>query len=617
MELEQFYGGRAFTAYRFFGAHPQKGGVQFCTYAPAARRVCLVGGFNNWQEEEMPRQPGGVFSLLCPAAAPGHLYKYRIYGPGGEAADHADPYGFAMELRPGGASVVASLAAFAFTDGEWMARRTKNYNRPLHIYEVHLGSWKTPGGSPGGWYTYLEIADELIAYALQNYYTHLEFMPLCEHPADSSWGYQNTGFFSPTSRYGSPAGLMELINRCHLAGLGVILDFVPVHFAIDSYGLALYDGTPLYEYPHSDVRHSEWGSYNFLLARGEVASFLQSAANFWLSEYHFDGLRMDAVSRAIYWQGNPERGENAEAIAFLKTMNEGLQTLHPTAMLIAEDSTAYPKVTAPVKYGGLGFDYKWDLGWMNDTLNYFRTPPAERAQHYHKLTFSMAYFYNDLYLLPFSHDEVVHGKATIIQKMWGSYENKFPQARALYLYMAAHPGKKLNFMGNELAHFREWDENRELDWDLLRYPLHSGFLEYIRQLNRLYLTLPALYQNEYDSRGFRWLEVNAPAQSVYIFMRSTVGGAEKQAVVAAFNFSDRAQPAFPVFLEEAATLTELLNTGWQPFGGETPPKPQTLATRPAGQGHKAVLALAPFSGRLFLLAPQPQQTAGHAGAVSL
>ena len=294
-----------------------------------------------------------------------------------------------------------------------------------------MGSWRTNEKDANGWYRYHEIADQLIMYAKENGYTHLEFLPLSEHPADCSWGYQNTGYFSPTSRYGTARDLMELVDKCHQAGIGVIMDFVPIHFATDYYGLANYDGTQLYEYVQSDVTDSEWGTRNFDYSRREVCCFLQSAANYWLKEYHFDGIRMDAISRAIYWQGEPERGVNPCALSFIRNMNAGLQKLHPSAMLIAEDSTAFPKVTAPVEYDGLGFDYKWDLGWMNDTLNYFKTPPQERAEHYYQLKFSMDYFYNELYLLALSHDEAVHGKATNKQKMRGGYEDKFRQSRAL------------------------------------------------------------------------------------------------------------------------------------------------------------------------------------------
>ena len=534
MKLQEFYEGQSFDAYEYFGAHKEKDGVMFRTYAPGAAKVTVFGEFNHWTEEEMQQDgQSGVYELKSAKAEVGMMYKYCIYAKEGWRVEHCDPYGFGMELRPNSASYIVDLSEYRFHDAKWMKNRDKNYNRPLNIYEVHLGSWRTNEKDANGWYRYHEIADQLIMYAKENGYTHLEFLPLSEHPADCSWGYQNTGYFSPTSRYGTARDLMELVDKCHQAGIGVIMDFVPIHFATDYYGLANYDGTQLYEYVQSDVTDSEWGTRNFDYSRREVCCFLQSAANYWLKEYHFDGIRMDAISRAIYWQGEPERGVNPCALSFIRNMNAGLQKLHPSAMLIAEDSTAFPKVTAPVEYDGLGFDYKWDLGWMNDTLNYFKTPPQERAEHYYQLKFSMDYFYNELYLLALSHDEAVHGKATVIQKMWGGYEDKFRQCRALYLYMMTHPGKKLNFMGNEIAQFREWDERRQQDWELLKFPMHDGFYHYVRTLNELYCRENILYEKEYDRERFRWLVDDAKEQSVYVYER---GKGEKM-LVAAFNFS--------------------------------------------------------------------------------
>lgn len=597
MNLQQFYDGTAFDAYTFFGAHVGKEGVMFRTYAPAAQAVAVAGEFSGWYPQPMQQQgQSGVYSLLVPRAKTGMMYKYVITTAEGAQVYHADPYGFGMQLRPESASIITDLKEYTFTDAKWMQQRTKGFDKPVNIYEVHLGSWRTNPANPNGWYCYHEIADELIAYVKEWGYTHIEFMPLSEHPADESWGYQNTGFFSPTSRYGTARDLMELVDKCHAAGIGVIMDFVPVHFAVDGYGLNHYDGSPLYEYPPSDVSGSEWGTLNFIHSRREVACFLQSAANFWLKEFHFDGLRMDAISRAIYWQGQPERGVNPNGIEFFKTMNEGLQRLHPTAILCAEDSTAYVKITAPVKYDGLGFDYKWDLGWMNDTLNYFRTPPEERPAHHHKLTFSMQYFYNEKYILPLSHDEVVHGKATIIQKMWGGYEEKFPQARALYLYMLAHPGKKLNFMGNELAQFREWDEKREQDWDILHYPLHDAFHRYMQELNRLYLSTPALHDGEYNPAAFEWLEANAEAQSVYIFRR----GQGKHKIVAAFNFSAHNNKGYKLHLKQPLALQEILCSDHDIYGGGTPAGCSKLQSKPVGAGgHMLSVPIPAFSGRLF------------------
>ena len=526
------------------------------------------------------------------------MYKYCIHTRDGQVVYHCDPYGFAMELRPNSASYIVDLEEYKFSDDEWMNKRDKCYNKPLNIYEIHMGSWmkKNDETYNNGWYRYNEIADRLINYVKENGFTHIEIMPLCEHPVDCSWGYQNTGFFSPTSRYGTNKELKELIDKCHKANVGVILDFVPIHFAVDDYGLAKFDGTELYEYPHKDVGASEWGTCNFIHSRGEVCSFLQSAANYWLKEYHFDGLRMDAISRAIYWQGNPARGVNSCAINFIRNMNVGLHKLHPTAMIIAEDSTAYPKVTAPVEYNGLGFDYKWDLGWMNDTLEYFKISPKERPNHYYKLTFSMEYFYNELFLLPFSHDEVVHGKATIIQKMWGDYEDKFKQCRALYMYMYTHPGKKLNFMGNEIAQFREWDEKREQDWQLIKMPLHYAFNKYIKRLNEVYDNYEALYKNEYDSSYFKWLEVNAPEKSVYIYER----GRSDHRIIVALNFSDNEYAPFTFKVEEELRLREIVNSDSDIYGGSTwGMRSDVTTTKEDNYLYNLSINLKPFSGIIY------------------
>ena len=589
MDMHEFYMGNVFNAYEFFGAHPTPDGTAFRTFAPSADRITIIGEWNDWQEENMIKD-GHVWSYFSARAKKGQMYKYVIYSSLGRV-EHCDPYGFAMELRPNFASIITDLDEYKFTDSEWLEKRSKNYNEPLNIYEVHLGSWHTDPDNENGWYSYSDIADKLIKYVKKHHYTHIEFMPLSEHPADCSWGYQNTGFFAPTSRYGTPAQLMKLIDKCHKNDIGVIMDFVPVHFAIDGYALAKYDGTCLYEYPDSDVTISEWGTCNFIHSRREVCCFLQSAANYWLEKYHFDGLRMDAISRAIYWQGKPERGVNKCTVDFLKKMNSGLHALHPTAMLIAEDSTAFPKVTAPVEYDGLGFDYKWDLGWMNDTLDYFRTPPAERKYHHGKITFSMQYFYNELYLLPISHDENVHGKATVIQKMWGDYEVKFPQARAFYMYMYSHPGKKLNFMGGEFAQFREWDETREQDWDMLKYPLHDSFLRYMTDLEKLYTTRPSLYNGEYNPDCFKWILPDESERSVFAYKRC----AENETTICLLNFSDREQN-ITIPADGLTDLKELINSDSNIYSGETEVK-RSVKIKPAG-GEFSV-KLSPFSGRLF------------------
>lgn len=590
MDFYGFYTGQEFEAYRFLGAQVQgDGSVAFRTFAPNAASISVIGDFNSWQGMKMYKiYDGNFWELTVPQVEVGARYKFRITSQTGKTIDHCDPYGFGSEKRPNTASVVHSLDSYSFRDGAWMDRRGEGYQQPLNIYEVHLGSWQRKSDAPDDWYTYEELAQRLIPYVKECGYNYIELMPLAEHPCDASWGYQDTGFFSPTSRYGTPDQLRFFIDQCHQNHIGVIMDFVPVHFAVDDYALWNYDGTPLYEYPNTAVGRSEWGSCNFMHSRGEVRSFLQSAALYWLKEFHVDGLRMDAVSNLIYWQGDPGRGENRGAIQFLQTMNQGLKQRQPHALLIAEDSTSYSGVTRDVAHGGLGFDYKWDLGWMNDTLSYFQTPPQMRPQHYHKLTFSMMYFYQERYLLPLSHDEVVHGKATILQKMHGDYEEKFPQARALYCYMMAHPGKKLNFMGNEIGQFREWDESREQDWNLLRYPKHDELFRFIRDLNHLYLNHSALWQEDDREQGFRWLDCHQEERCIYAMERRSA----KERLVFVFNFSDQTQDGYQLPVEGGTGLRPILSTEWEEYGGGVKRDESVLPT----QHNQVRLSLPPYSG---------------------
>ena len=564
MDFHGFYTGKIFDAYQYLGAHITDAGVVFRTFAPGAQKVSLIGECSQWREYEMNRVYDGSFwECYVDGASAGSMYKYRIYEKSGSCVDHCDPYGFGMELRPNSASIVRDLNSYQFHDSAWMLSRSDCKNRPLNIYELHFGSFRKPSERADDWYTYEEMADILIPYLKQNGYNYLEIMPLNEHPCDESWGYQSTGFFSPTSRYGTADQLKAFVDACHQNGIGVIMDFVPVHFAVDGYALAQFDGTALYEYPHAAVGVSEWGSLNFMHSRGEVRSFLQSAANYWLAEFHVDGLRMDAISRMIYWQGDPGRGVNLDAVKFLQYMNRGLKTLHPTAILIAEDSTSYPNVTKSVSENGLGFDYKWDMGWMNDTLDYCRTAPAYRGMNYHKLTFSMMYYYHDQFLLPLSHDEVVHGKATILQKMNGHYEKKFPQARILYMYMYAHPGKKLNFMGNEIGQLREWDEKRQQDWNLLDFPVHREFHRFMMDLNHIYLQHLALSEKDYDPDGFRWLDCHQEERCIYAFER--IGSSER--IIAVFNFSNCEQ-IYQLKVRNSQTVQVLLSSNWVIYGGD-------------------------------------------------
>lgn len=609
MDIHQFFLGNSFDAHTYFGAHVTRDGVVFRTLAPNAKAVALIWEGGEWEPMPMTRiHDGGVYEITVPDALPGQMYKYRItpQNPDGETIDHCDPYGFGMELRPSNASIIRDLSSYTFHDSSWMKQRGGHRHKPVNIYEVHLGSWMTNPHDENGWYTYEEIAPKLVKYVRENGYNYIEFMPLSEHPADCSWGYQNTGFFSPTARYGTAHQLMQLVDTCHQAGIGVIIDFVPVHFAVDGYALNHYDGTTLYEYPEKEDTYSEWGSCNFIHARGEVCSFLQSNAFYWLDVFHFDGIRMDAVSRLIYWGGEEYRGTNPSSIQFLKRMNQGLHQRYPDAMLIAEDSTNYSGVTKPVEYGGLGFDYKWDMGWMNDTLNYFRQYPWERKNEYHKLTFSMMYFPNEYYLLPLSHDENVHGKATILQKMFGQYEQKFPQARALYLYMYAHPGKKLLFMGSELGQLREWTETQQQDFDILKFPIHDAFHHFMMELNRLYLTEPALYEGDYEADGFRWLDCHQEERCIYAIQRHAAHGED---LVILLHFSDEGTQHYTFTLPDCTALQPLLHTDWERFHGNTVEDTKPIVGEMTRNGCQFQIDLPPFSGILLKKTPQQKKPA--------
>ncbi len=596
-DLDRYFSGRMFDAYRYFGAQHTREGTVFRVCAPHARRVALIGEWNGWQETEMIRtDERGIYTICSDRARPGQLYKYRVYESGkGRVRDRADPFARQSELRPGTASVVPPKERFHFTDKIWRdAQDGGHYDRPMNIYELHIGSWRRH--MDGSAYGYRALAAPLIQYCKEHFYTHVEFLPLAEHPFDGSWGYQVGGYFSVTSRYGSPDDFCWLVNELHKAKLGVIMDFVPVHFIPDDFALFEFDGTAMYEYDHdTGLAYSEWGSCNFDPGKPLVRSFLQSAADFWLSECHVDGLRFDAVRNLIYIQGDEKRGENGKAIEALKLLNAGLKARHPDALLIAEDSTSYPKVTAPVEYDGLGFDYKWDLGWMNDTLAYLELPPSERPANHHRITFSMSYFYNDLFLLPLSHDEVVHGKKTVLDKMWGEYEQKFAQCRTLYTYLYTHPGKKLGFMGNELGSFREWDENRELDWQLLSYPIHSGFDRYLIGLAGLYRSCPALHEGEYHPGCFRWLEADDSAHSVYAYERAAGG----DRLLMVLNLSDRGYHPYRLRFDGPVTLRELVNSDYIHYGGTGDTNEARIDSRPCGDRWTAEIRLAPFGSCIF------------------
>lgn len=603
MDIYGFYTGQIFDAWRYLGAHKAEQGYVFRVYAPHAKRITLIGEFNDWQDWELHQSYNEQFwEVTVPQAKTGQRYLYKIWHPDGSYTEHCDPYSFGMDLRPAFCSIIRDLSEYKFHDASWMRRRTTRKDKPLHIYEVHLGSWKQKDSSSIDTtdsvdpvelnYNYEEIADLLIPYLKEMGYNYVELMPIAEYPCDESWGYQSTGFYAPTSRYGTADQLKAFIDKCHKNQIGVLLDFVPVHFAIDSYGLGRFDGAPLYEYPNDAAGISEWGSYNFIHSRGEIMSFLQSNACYWLEEFHFDGLRMDAISRMIYWYGRPECGVNNKTLEFVKNMNAGLKQRFPSCILCAEDSTNFPKVTAPVAYGGLGFDYKWDMGYMNDTLNFFQTDPLYRYHESQKLTFSMMYYHSECYILPFSHDENVHGKATILQKMHGEYEHKFPQARTFYLYNTIHPGKMLDFMGSEFGQLREWNEKRQQDWNMLEYPIHNTFHKFIKELNHLYLTHSALFERDYTDGGFNWRDSNQNYPCVYAIQRYS----SEESILAVFNFAGIPQEDYTIYCD-AKRLTVLLDTNADHYGGSAPDTAGMILE--PDENHKFTFSLPAFSGICF------------------
>ena len=600
--IESFHRGHCINAYRVFGAHftqESKAGVRFTVWAPHARKVSVVGTFNDWNDEgyQMDRiSDGGVYSLFIPGVKAYDLYKYRIVDNGGRTFDKADPFAFYSELRPNTASKVYNCFNFKWHDAKWMKNRTKNFDRPVNIYEVYAGAWKIK--EDGTHYCYEELAKELIPYCLEHGFTHIELMPLNEYPFDGSWGYQASGYYSCTSRYGSPGGFAYFVDECHRQGLGVIMDMVPVHFVKDDHGLRLFDGQPLFEYANQSDANSQWGTCNFDLWKEEVRSFLMSAGGFWCDIFHIDGIRIDAVSNLIYWGGNKERGTNEGALAFIRRMNYYLSKEYNGLMLIAEDSSDFPKVTWSTIDGGLGFDYKWDLGWMNDTLNYLKKDPVYRKWEHNKITFSMAYFYSERFLMPLSHDEVVHGKHTIIDQMWGLYGEKFAQARTLYMYMFTHPGKKLNFMGNEIAMFREFDEDKELDWFMLKYPAHDAFLRYFTDLSNIYKSHPSLYKYDYDYKGFKWIDADNNEESIYSYYRE----ADDECIVTVLNMTPIARPQFKLKVPYKGSYMELINSERDIYGGCNMCnfKPvQSKYDRKTKQDN-IIIDIAPFGGVMFI-----------------
>ncbi len=583
--IDSYLKGLSFDAYETMGAHLRGGGAQFVTYAPNAVNVELM---LNGSLYDMHRDGRGVWSCTRDGVRQGDIYQYVITTKTLEKHYRSDPFAFYSEVRPKNASIIYDIDSYSWSDDAWLSSRDKNYEKPMNIYEMHFGSWRIKEGrtQTDRFYTYAEMADILIPYIKEMGYTHIELLPLTEHPFDGSWGYQATGYYSATSRYGDPNGLKSFIDKCHGAGIGVILDFVPVHFARDFFALHIYDGGFVFESDNENERYSEWNTALFDYSKPHVVSFMKSAVNFWIEKYHVDGIRFDAVANLIFRHGRKDMPINDSGLWFIRDNNYTMQRLHPDVMLFAEDSTDYGKVTAPVEYGGLGFDYKWDLGFMNDTINYIKTPPNERSKHHNKMTFSMSYFYSDLFILPYSHDEVVHGKGTMLDKAQGDHDQKMATIRAFYMWQMTHPGKKLNFMGNELGEYMEWREEKELGWNLLTYPSHDSLHEYIKKLDQLYLTEPALYKYDYNAASFRWVDVNNSGRSIFAFQRNDLAG---HLIYCVFNFSASRQ-SYTLNVNANGEYEEMLNSDRDIYSGSN-----CLNEHCFANGYKLNIKLAPLS----------------------
>lgn len=573
LEIYLFHEGSLYKSYELFGAHViEKNGVvgtRFCVWAPHARQVRLVGSFNEWNGTNfnlVKVSNQGVWTIFIPENLEGHLYKYEITTNDGHVLLKADPYAFYSELRPRTASIVYNIKGYQWNDQAWRRkkRRKRIYDQPLFIYELHFGSWKKK--EDGSFYTYREMADELIPYVIEHGFTHIELLPLVEHPFDRSWGYQGTGYYSATSRYGTPHDFMHFIDRCHQAGIGVILDWVPGHFCKDAHGLYMFDGAPTYEYANMQDRENDvWGTANFDLGRPEVRSFLISNALFWIEYFHIDGFRVDAVANMLYWPNSDVAHKNPYAVQFLQKLNETVFAYDPSILMIAEDSTEWPRVTAPTYDGGLGFNYKWNMGWMNDILTYMETAPEQRKYAHNKVTFSLLYAYSENFILPFSHDEVVHGKKSLLNKMPGTYEEKFAQLRLLYGYLLTHPGKKLLFMGGEFAQFDEWKDLEQLDWMLFDFEMHQRIHVYVKELLKWYKRCKSLYELDHSPDGFEWIDVHNAEQSIFSFVRR--GKKENDLLVVVCNFTNKVYHDYKVGVPLFAKYREIINSDAAKFGG--------------------------------------------------
>lgn len=585
LSFDLFLEGKEHSAYKFMGAHfiteNRKRGVRFTTWAPRASKIYVIGDFNNWElKEEYSMKKineRGIWSLFLPKLEEGIKYKFAVVNEcGNNTVYKADPYAFKSELRPNTASVLTKIKSFRWGDKRWLNKREKEGldNKPMNIYELHLGSWKRKDGE---FMTYEEISEVLVEYIKEMGYTHVEFMPVNEHPLDASWGYQGVGYYSVTSRYGDLNGLKALINKLHKNNIGVLLDWVPSHFCKDEHGLFMFDGSPTYEYEAWWKANNEgWGTCNFDLGRPEVKSFLFSNAMYWINEFHVDGLRVDAVSNMLYLDYGREYGEwepniyggngNLEAIAFLKELNTIIKKEGKGAITVAEESTSWEGITKPVEEGGLGFDYKWNMGWMNDTLSYIELDPIYRKYHHNKMNFSMMYNYSEKFILPISHDEVVHGKKSLINKMWGDDWKKYAGLRLYASFMMGHPGKKLMFMGCEFGQFVEWREWEELQWSVIEeFDIHRKTKEYFKALNKFYLENSSLWSLDYEEEGFKWIDADNSEESVLSFIR--IGKNKKEKLIFICNFTPEVYYDFKVGVPELGEYVEVFNSDSLEFGG--------------------------------------------------
>ncbi|MGB0722282.1 MAG: 1,4-alpha-glucan branching protein GlgB [Gammaproteobacteria bacterium] len=612
LDLHLFGESRHWRLWTMFGAHPHEAdgvaGVRFAVWAPNAERVSVVGGFNGWDGRRHPmrsRGGSGVWELFIPGLADGELYKYEIRGRDGVVRVKTDPLGQAFELRPGVAARVPAPSTHEWTDGDWLRQRKEStwLKEPMSIYEVHLGSWRR--NESGGFLNYRAVGEQLVAYVRDMGFTHIELLPVTEHPLDASWGYQTTGYFAPTSRFGNPDDLRWLIDHAHENGIGVLLDWAPGHFPKDDTALARFDGTAVYE--HEDPRkgeHRDWGTYIFNYGRNEVRNFLIASALYWLHEFHIDGLRVDAVASMLYldysreagdWEPNIHGGrENLEAIEFIKQLNTEVHAQHPGAVVIAEESTAWPQVTRPTWLGGLGFSMKWNMGWMHDSLDYMGKDPIYRHYHHDRLTFGLLYAFTENFVLPFSHDEVVHGKGSLLARMPGDPWQQFANLRLLYTYMWTYPGKKLLFMGSEFAQGPEWNHDKALEWDQLDIDMHAGIRTLIRDLNRLYTHTPALHAHDFDDSGFHWIDCHDSAQSVVSFARRDAD----QAAVVILNFTPVPRQGYRIGLPSGGRWREAINSDSRFYCGSDMGNLAELYAEDVpwmDQPHSVVLTLPPLA----------------------